>query len=78
MQLGGTAEQQLGFLNTHWGRAYRLTAPGLSDGNWTATAKFGDYDTLQAPSASNLLELVRAHYQASKPMAADQTEGADV
>jgi hypothetical protein len=78
MQLGGTAEQQLGFLNTHWGREYRLTAPGLPDGNWTATAKFGDHDTLKARSASELLEMVRAHYQASKPMDDDQTQGADV
>jgi hypothetical protein len=78
MQLGGTAEQQLVFLNTHWGREYHFTAPGLRDGNWMATAKFGEHDTLQARSASELLETVRAHYQANRPMDDDQTQGADV
>ena len=39
-------------------------APG---GRWTAVARFGQHDQLAAESAAELLELVRGHYQASKP-----------
>lgn len=67
MELGGTAEQQLVFLNTHWGGRYSFAAPEEPGGQWTATANFGQQDRLQASSATELLAEVRAHYQASKP-----------
>lgn len=66
MELGGTAEQQLIFLNTHWGRRYTFAVPQARGGPWTATATFGGQDRLQACSAAELLEAVRAHYQAHK------------
>ena len=65
--LSGTAEQQLVFLNTHWGRQYCFTAPTKPDGQWAATARFGPRDQIAAESATELLALVREHYQASKP-----------
>jgi len=63
MHFAGTPEQALVYLNTHWGRQYSFARPETSGGNWTATAKFGDEDRLQAPSAAALLDTVRAHYQ---------------
>jgi hypothetical protein len=42
MQLTGTPEQQLVFLNMHWGRMYEFTAPDRAGGPWTAQAKFGN------------------------------------
>ncbi len=66
MKLGGTAEQQLVFLNTHWGRRYSFTAPSAPGGMWTAVAKFGSGDQLQQWSATELLAEVREHYQAHK------------
>ena len=67
VELGGTAEQQLIYLNTHWGRRYDFAPPQKARGPWTATARFGGHDRLQAPTPVALLEEVRAHYQASKP-----------
>ena len=69
MKTGGTCEQQLVFLNTHWGRQYSFAAPGEPGGQWTATAKFGQQDQIQEWSAAELLEEVRGHYQANRPKA---------
>lgn len=66
-ELGGTAEQQLIFLNTHWGRRYAFAVPQAPGRQWTATAKFGGHDRIQARTAAELLETVRAHYQGHKP-----------
>jgi hypothetical protein len=65
--LQGTEEQQLVFLNTHWGREYSFAAPQAPGGRWGATAKFGPHDQVQGWSAAELLEEVRDHYQANKP-----------
>jgi hypothetical protein len=67
MGLSGTLQQQLVFLNTHWGTKYSFTAPAKLGGQWTAVARFGQHDQLAAESAAELLELVRGHYQANKP-----------
>jgi hypothetical protein len=66
-ELGGTPEQQLIFLNLHWGRRYEFASPQAPGEQWTATARFGGHDRLQAPTSAGLLEAVRAHYQANKP-----------
>jgi hypothetical protein len=66
MELTGTTERKLIFLNLHWGRMYAFTAPNGADTPWTAQAKFGDQDELQAESATEMLHAVRAHYTASK------------
>jgi hypothetical protein len=63
MGIRGTPEQQLIFLNTHWGRRYDFTAPASPGGTWVATDKFGDHQRLDAASAWELLEAVRNHYQ---------------
>jgi hypothetical protein len=65
--LSGNVQQQLVFLNTHWGSKYSFTAPAKPGGQWTAEAKFGQHDQMTAESAAELLELVRGHYQAGKP-----------
>jgi hypothetical protein len=67
LELGGTVEQQLIFLNTHWGRRYAFVLPHAPGGPWTATASFGGHDRLQGCTATELLEAVHAHYQAHKP-----------
>lgn len=64
--LRGTAEQQLIFLNTHWGRMYEFAAPASAGADWVARAKFGELDKLQAESAAELLQEIRAHYAARK------------
>jgi hypothetical protein len=66
LELGGTIEQQLIFLNTHWDRQYAFATPQAPGGPWTATARFGGHDRLQAYTAAELLDAVRAHYQAHK------------
>lgn len=66
VELGGTAEQQLIYLNTHWGRQYEFAPPQETGGLWTATARFGGHDGLQAPTSAALLVQARAHYKASK------------
>jgi hypothetical protein len=63
MDIRGTPEQQLVFLNTHWGRRYEFAAPGSPGRPWVATDKFGDHNRLEAASAPELLEAVRSHYQ---------------
>lgn len=65
MQLGGTNQQQLVFLNTHWGRQYSFAAPEAPGGKWTPTANFGQRDQIQEWSAAELLEEVRGHYKAN-------------
>jgi hypothetical protein len=65
MDLIGSREQQLVFLNIHWGGKYRFSAPAAPDGRWTATAKFGGGDQLAGQSAGELLDLVRSHYRGS-------------
>jgi hypothetical protein len=65
MELGGTDQQQLVFLNTHWGSKYSFAAPGAPGGRWTATAKFGEHDRIQEWTATELLEEVRDHYRAN-------------
>jgi hypothetical protein len=66
MSLQGTPEQQLIFLNTHWGSRYVFTAPAAGSATWTARAKFEEQDELQEESAGHLLLAVRAHYKAKK------------
>jgi hypothetical protein len=66
MELTGTPEQQLVFLNLHWGRVYEFTAPDRAGAPWTAQAKFADQDELQAKSATEMLYVVHAHYAAKK------------
>jgi hypothetical protein len=70
-ELRGTSQQQLVFLNTHWGSRYSFTAPAKPGGQWTATARFGQQDELAAESATALLTLVRDHYQANRPAGND-------
>jgi hypothetical protein len=67
MKLGGTKQQQLVFLNTHWGSKYLFAAPEEPGAQWTATAKFGRHDQIQEWSAADLLEQIHGHYQANKP-----------
>lgn len=64
-RLIGSREQQLVFLNIHWGVQYAFALPAAPDGQWTATARFGPGDRLNGDSAGELLEQVRHHYQAS-------------
>jgi hypothetical protein len=66
MRIDGTRQQQLVFLNTHWGGKYSFAEPVQPGGQWTATAKFGQNDQIQGWSAAELLELVRGHYQANR------------
>jgi hypothetical protein len=66
MELRGTTEQRLIHLNTHWGRQYDFTAPTRGHAKWTAKAKFGMLDELEAETSAELLEEVRAHYQANR------------
>jgi hypothetical protein len=54
MQLERTSEQQLIFLNTHWGRRYTFTALKPS-GKWLATPNFGQHNRLEESSATELL-----------------------
>lgn len=63
-RLVGSREQQLVFLNMHWGGQYSFAAPAAPDGVWTATARFGLGDRLNGESAVDLLEQVRHHYRA--------------
>jgi hypothetical protein len=64
-ELRGTTAQRLIHLNTHWGRQYDFAAPTRAHAKWTAKAKFGSFDELEAETSAELLELVRAHYQAN-------------
>jgi hypothetical protein len=61
VELSGTVQQRLVFLNTHWGSKYSFIAPPRPGGRWTAVARFGQHDELAAESAADLLELVRSH-----------------
>jgi hypothetical protein len=63
MELVGSRHQQLVFLNTHWGRKYSFRIPAQPGGQWTATARFGRREQLQAETAGVLLERVRHHYR---------------
>jgi hypothetical protein len=67
MELTGTREQQLIYLNTHWGGRYSFSAPGSPDRMWVAKARFGVQDELEDSSAAGLLLKVRRHYQESRP-----------
>jgi hypothetical protein len=67
MEVGGTTQQQLVFLNTHWGRRYSFTAPDLPGGQWTARPTFGRADPIQEWTATDLLHEVRRHYEANRP-----------
>ena len=53
MQLRGTREQQIIFLNTHWGRKYAFIAPRALNGKWIATANFGQHDKLEDRSGQS-------------------------
>jgi hypothetical protein len=57
MSLSGTVQQQLMFLNTHWGSKYSFAAPAKPGSRWTAAARFGQHDHLAAESAAELLGL---------------------
>jgi hypothetical protein len=65
MELAGTSQQQLMFLNTHWGSKYSFAPPEAPGGQWTATAKFGQHDQIKEWSAAELLEEIRDHYRAN-------------
>jgi hypothetical protein len=65
--LRGTVQQQLVFLNTHWGSKYAFAAPAKPRGRWTAAARFGQHEELTGETAAELLERVHVHYQANKP-----------
>jgi hypothetical protein len=67
VELRGTPQQQLVFLNTHWGSKYTFAAPAEPGSPWTATATFGEHDELHGSSAAELLDQVRGHYRASRP-----------
>lgn len=67
MELTGTRQQQLIYLNTHWGRIYTFSAPVGPDGMWEAKAKFGMQNELEDSSAAGLLAKVRKHYQENRP-----------
>jgi hypothetical protein len=73
LELRGTTDQQLIYLNMHWGKQYSFVPPQTPWGEWAAMAKFGCRTQLQAQTAAELLEEVRAHYQANKPD--DQQDG---
>jgi hypothetical protein len=66
-ELSGTDQQQLVFLNTHWGHKYSFAEPEAPGGQWTATAKFGQHDRIRGWSAAELLEEIRGHYRANRP-----------
>jgi hypothetical protein len=68
MEFAGTAEQALVYLNVHWGRRYAFALP-QAEGVWTATARYGDGDRLEAESPAVLLEVVRRHYRDHLPWA---------
>jgi hypothetical protein len=74
MELGGT-EQQLIFLNTHWGSKYEFTAPERPGGKWAARATFGEHDELEASTSAELLAKVRSHYQGSGGRTRSSYEG---
>lgn len=63
----GTHQQQLVFLNTHWGSKYSFAAPEAPGAQWIATARFGQHDQLRGWTAAELLEEARDHYQANGP-----------
>ena len=65
-ELTGTSQQQLVFLNTHWGRNYVFSVPQTAGGQWTATARFGGHEQIQRQSAGDLLAEVRRHYHRNK------------
>jgi hypothetical protein len=67
VELRGTVQQQLVFLNTHWGSKYSFAAPAKPRGRWTAAAEFGQHEELTGETAAELLERIRTHYQANKP-----------
>jgi hypothetical protein len=67
LELHGTTDQQLIYLNTHWGRQYAFAPPQTPWGEWAATAKFGTCVQLQAQTAAELLAQLRAHYRTNKP-----------
>jgi len=64
--LYGTDRQHLVFLNTYWGKKYAFAAPEIPEGQWTATARFGEHDQLDGQNAAELLGKVRDHYQANR------------
>lgn len=66
-ELYGTHQQQLVFLNTHWGSKYSFVVPAAPGAQWTATARFGQHGELRGWTAAELLEEVRGHYQANRP-----------
>jgi hypothetical protein len=67
VELQGTCQQKLVFLNMHWGSKYAFAVPQAPGGRWTATAKFGQRDQVQGFSAAELLEEVHDHYLANGP-----------
>jgi hypothetical protein len=46
VELSGTVQQQLVFLNTHWGGKYSFAAPAKPRDRWTAAAEFGQHEEL--------------------------------
>lgn len=65
MDIRGTPDQQLIYLNTHWGSHYDFATPKDLHDKWTAKAKFGNLDELREDTSTDLLRSVRTHYQAN-------------
>jgi hypothetical protein len=59
-----TQREVMAQLRFHWGDAYRFTA---LKGHYTATAKFGSQDVLQADDPEQLLAQIRRHYRRDPP-----------
>ncbi len=49
----------MAFLRFHWDDAYVFA---VTDGRYTARAKFGEKDLLEADTPEKLLSMVRRHY----------------
>jgi hypothetical protein len=54
------AQEELAQLRYHWGDVYVF---GVANGCYTATAKFGQLDMLEARDLAELLRKVRRHYR---------------
>jgi hypothetical protein len=53
VELCGTVQQQLVFLNTHWGSKYSFAAPAKPRDPWTAAARFGHHEELTGKRPRN-------------------------
>jgi hypothetical protein len=53
-------QEAMAQMRYHWGDVYRFA---VTDGRYTATAKFGQRDVLAADNPDELLASVRRHYR---------------